>query len=218
MAMTIAEMELHHAAYDSLVEQAQSALREKRYYEAVQLAISAGEHIDGMIQYETKRVSAQISRIYGMEIVLRYAPLLLDLRSLDQLGQLLAQCRRIEKNVSTDYKQALAGARIRLWQCHRLWDLLETTSESRQDEVRQLLGGDQEEWRRIAGEWETMGLLRRSRDGGTCRLSLMTMMDEPVKAKCPSCGALAEGAKVQFLERICCSTCREPVLFVMLPQ
>jgi len=52
VAMKKAEMQQHHAQYESLIAQAQAARREGLFQKAIQLALAAGEHIDGMMQYE----------------------------------------------------------------------------------------------------------------------------------------------------------------------
>jgi len=216
--MTKAEMEHHQAQYESLIAQAQAARREGLCQKAIQLALAAGEHIDGMMQYERKRDDTRFTGIGALDIVLRYGPLLLDFRSLDNLEQVLAGCRRIQKNTCVDYEQELAKAKARMWQNHKFWDHLERNPECRQDELRQRLGGDQEDWRRTAEMWEDMGLLRRSPEGGSYRLALMTQMREVVKAKCPSCGKVTEGAKAEFLGELSCCACKENVLLVILAR
>ena len=217
--MRKAEMEQCYAEYDSRMTQSEKAHRQGIFHKAVQWALAAGEYVDGMIQYERNCTEIALSRIRALDaldMVLRYAPLLLDFSSLEKVGQLLAECRRIEKNVTTDYAKELADAGSRMWQCHRLLDHLERNADCRQDELRQLLGGDQDGWRRTAEGLEEVGLLRRAREGGSYRLALMTQMQEVVKAKCQSCGAVTEGPKIRFLERVSCSRCQQSVLFVIL--
>ena len=216
--MTKAEMQQHHAQYESLIAQAQAARREGLCQKAIQLALAAGEHIDGMMQYERKRDDTRFTGIEALDIVLRYGPLLLDFRSLDKVEQFLVGCRRIEKNTCVDYEQELVKAKARMWQNHKFWDYLEKNPDCRQDELRQRLGGDQEDWRRRAEQWADMGLLRRSPEGGSYRLALMTQMREVVKAKCPSCGNVAEGAKAEFLDSVPCCACRGNVLLVILSR
>jgi hypothetical protein len=216
--MKKAEMEQCHAEYDLRMAQSEKAQQAGMFHKAVQLALAAGEYVDGMIQYERNCMEIELSRIRALDMVLRYAPLLLDFSSLEKVGQLVAECRRIEKNVTTDYAKELAEARSRMWQTHRLLDYLERNAECRQDELRQLLGGDQDDWRRTAEGLEETGLLRRTREGGSYRLAFMTQMQEVVKAKCQSCGAVAEGAKVGFLDQVTCGRCQQSVLFVILSK
>jgi hypothetical protein len=214
--MKKAEMEQYHAEYDSRMGQSEKAHQQGIFRKAVQWALTAVECVDGMIQYERNYTKTELSRIRALDMVLGYAPSLLDFISLEKVGQLLAECRRIEKNVATDYAKELAKAESRMWQSHRLLDHLERNAGCMQDELRQLLGGDQDSWRRIAEGLEEMGLLRRTREGGSYRLALMTQMQEVVKAKCQSCGAVTEGPKVRFLEQVSCSRCQQSVLFVIL--
>ena len=102
----------------------------------------------------------EFETINAIDLALKYAPLLLDFESLDELEQLLKDRKRIEKNTSHDLNDKLATARTQMWEAHRLWDHLERNPHSRQSELRQVLGGDQAQWRAIAELWEKMGLLQ----------------------------------------------------------
>ena len=77
------EMEQHHTAYHEKVAKARSAERTGLYRRAMQLALSSWEHVDGMMQYERKYENAEFDTIPAIEMVLKYAPLLLDFESLD---------------------------------------------------------------------------------------------------------------------------------------
>lgn len=209
-------MELHRQAYEALLAQARTAQKAGLYRKAVDLALAAWEHVDGMMRYGQKYEQKDFSSIAAIDFVLRYAPLLLDMRSLDELESLLRQCKRIERETAVCLADELASARARVWENHRLWDHLEQHPDCRQDELRQVLGGDQEQWRRSAEAWESMGLVRRTPEGGSYRLVLSTRMGEVIRAKCPSCGNVTEGTKAVFLEEVPCSHCRAKALFVML--
>jgi endogenous inhibitor of DNA gyrase (YacG/DUF329 family) len=141
---------------------------------------------------------------------------LFDLNSLDILQALLKDCPRIEKNTSDNLAGQLGAARKLMWDAHRLWDHLERNPDSRQDELRRVLGGDQDQWRDMAENWERMGLLRRTPEGGTYRLALSARMGEIVAAKCPACGNIIEAPKGMCLEEVPCPECRATVLFVIL--
>ena len=210
------EMEQHHIAYHEIVAKARSAERTGLYRMAMQLALSSWEHVDGMMQYERKYENAEFETIPAIEMVLKYAPLLLDFESLDALEILLKDCRRIEKNTSECLADRLNTARARMWDNHRLWDHLERNPGTRQSELRKHLGGEQEQWRSVVEDWHRMGLLRRSPDGGSYALTLATQMGELVMAKCPACGRTAEGTKAVFLDEVPCSNCAATGLFVIL--
>lgn len=216
MAMKKADMEGHRAEYQSLMVKAWSAEREGLYRTAVELALSSLNHIDGMMQYERRYESKEFDSIQGIDMILKYAPLLLDFNSLDTLETLLKNYRRIDKNTSESLADKLAKARVLMWDTHRLWDHLERNPETRQDGLRRVLGGDQDQWRSVANAWEKMGLLRRTPEGGSYRLALSTRMGELVSAKCPSCGGVVNAPKAMFLEKLACPECRTTVLFVIL--
>jgi hypothetical protein len=110
----------------------------------------------------------------------------------------------------------LAEARTRLWNTHRLWTHLERNPNTRQDQLRQILDGDQDEWRSTVQAWARMGLVRRTPEGGSYRVALSTRMGQVVPAKCPFCGRVAEAPKAMFLETTKCPKCRKPVAYVLL--
>jgi hypothetical protein len=210
------EMEAHRDAYRDLMSRARSAVGDGSYRTAVELALSAWDHIDGMMQYERKYESVDFRSIEAIDIVLKYAPLLLDFKTLDTLDSLLKERRRIEKNTSDSLGDNLGDARSLMWDAHRLWDYLEFHPDARQDELREHLGGDQNRWRSVANTWAAMGLVRRMAEGRSYRLSLSTRMGEVVPAKCPSCGTVTHGPKAMFLEELACPDCERIVSFVLL--
>jgi hypothetical protein len=216
MAMTKAEMEHHCQQYASLLTEARKAIHTVAYSRAISLAVAAWEHLDGMMQYERKYGGRESVDIEAIHIVLRFAPLLFDIGDLDKLRVLLKNQRRIEKNSSTDLAQLQGKAREFIWEAHRLWGYLEQHPNSRQDDLRRSLGGDQDRWRSLAEAWEKMELLHRTPSGNSYQLKLITRMDEPATAKCPSCGAVGKAPKARFLEEIACPRCHSKVSFVII--
>lgn len=216
MPMTKAEMEEHDRQYHALLAQAEAAVRQGLFRQAVQNALAAWDHIDGMMQYDRKYEKASFNTIPAVDLVLRYAPLLLDFRQLDRLEVLLKEYRRIERDTTADIGDQLAQARARMRNAHRLWDYIEHHPDVRQAGLRAALGEQQQEWADIVTAWEKMGLLRRIPDGSTYRLALSTRMGELVSAKCPDCGELTQGPKAMFLDEVPCPHCRKRTLFVLL--
>jgi hypothetical protein len=218
MAMTKAEMELARANYFARLSDARLALQTGLYAIAIQHAVSSLEFVDGMMQFERKYEKREFKSIETIDIVLRYAPLIFDYQSLDALDSLLRSQKRIDKNASADLAAMLARARQLMWDAHRFWDLLEQSREFRQDEARKTLGGDQDCWRWLAESWEAMGYLRRTPEGGSYRLALITRMDDAVMARCPECGATGRAPKSKVLYEINCPKCRARVCFVILSK
>ena len=216
--MKKAEMEEHSVRYKALMAEARSAEQKGLYREAIDVAMSAWDYIDGMMQFGLKYENKTFSNISAIETVLRCAPVLLDFKSLNALEDLLETCRRIERDSSHSVAHALAQARALMWQYHRLWDHLEKNPDIRQDELATILGGEQEQWRSIAVAWEKMGLLRRSREKGSYRLALSPLMDEVVRAKCASCGEIAQAAKARFLEQWQCLRCNATGMCIILAE
>ena len=218
MAMKKAELEQHREEYRRLMGEAQAALQEGLFRDAVKAALSSWNYIDGMMQYERRFEDREFASIEAIEMILTYAPLLLDYRSLDQLGSLLKDYRRIDKNTSQSLADKLAKATALMWDAHRMWDHVEHHAESRQDKLGKVLGGEQAQWRSVAEGWEKMGLVRRVPEGGSYRLALATRMGEVVSGKCPHCGASTQAPKAMFLEELACPDCRAKGLFTLLPK
>jgi len=214
--MKKAEMEAHRAKYASLMRKARKAEQEGLYRTAVETSLESWKHVDGMMQYERRYGDKEFTSIQGIDMILKYAPLLFDFPSLDTLQTLLKDYRRIEKNTSENLGDKLADARERMWEVHRLWDYLEMNPGTRQDGLRKALGGDQGRWRSVAEAWEKMGLLRRTPEGGSYRLALATRMGEVVPGKCPSCGHVTSAPKAMFIEALSCPECKTEGMFVLL--
>jgi hypothetical protein len=211
-----AEMDEHRAAYQALMAEARAAEGGGLYAKAVHAALAAWEHIDGMMQYERRYTEKEFASIAAIELVLKYAPFLLDFPSLDALEKLLDENRRIERNTTSGVGEKLRKARERLREFHRLWEHIEKNPDAKQDELSAILGGDQGQWRAVAEGWERMGLVRRTPDQGTYKLAISTRLGEVVRGKCSSCGELGEGPKAIFLEKTECPKCRTRVFFVIL--
>ena len=216
MAMKKADMEDHRATYQSLMAEARAAERDGLFEFVMKSALSSLATIDGMMQYERKYGDREFSSIKAIDLILKYAPLLLDAASLERVEELLKGCRRLEKRTSESLADNLAQARALMWDAHRLWDHLELHPEARQDELRRVLGGDQDQWRSIAEAWQRMGLLRRTPEAGSYRLALCTRMGGIVSAKCPACGSVTEAPKAMFLEELTCPECKAKASFVIL--
>ncbi len=214
--MKKAEMADHQHQYQMLMDDARAAEQAGFYRVVVEKALECWQHIDGMMRYERKYQDKEFASVPAIDLILKYAPLLLDFASLDKLEKLLKDCRRIEKNTSDTLAVKLAAARALIWDAHSLWDHLERNLDSRQDELRKLLGGKQQRWRGMAEAWEKMGLLRREPEAGTYRLTLLTRLGEIVSVKCPACGNVAEAPKVMCWEETPCPRCQARVLFVIL--
>ena len=193
-----------------------SAQQEGLYSDAVKLALLSWEHIDGMMQHARKYEDREFGSIDAIDVVLKYAPLLFDFQSLRALETLLKNERRIERDTSENLTDNLATARALMWDAHRLWDHLEQHPDARQDELRTMLGGDQDRWRSLAEAWDKMCLVRRTPEANSYRLTLCTHLDEVVAAKCCSCGTVAKAPKATFLENLTCAACGNMSVFVIL--
>ena len=120
---------------------ARAALKDGRYQDAIALAVSSLDYIDGMMQYEKKYDGKEFDSIDSIDLLHRYAPYLFEFEVLDSIEALLKGQRRIEKNTSRDLGDRLDESRTRMWEAHRLWSHLEQQPEARQDILSRVLGG-----------------------------------------------------------------------------
>ena len=218
MAKSKAELESDSVQYHELIDQARSALRDGHHEEAVQIAWASCKHIDGMMQFERKYESREFSSVEAIDVLLEYAPLLFHFQVLDDLESLLKSQRRIDRDASDDLADDLSKARTRMWEAHRLWNYIEQSGRCRQDELRANLGGNQDQWRSIAESWEKIGLIRRTSDRGSYRLSLTTRIDAETAAKCPACGTVINEVMYKLLEKSTCPKCQTKGSFVFLSR
>jgi hypothetical protein len=218
MAMAKAEISAHAAEYRAKMDAAQAAEARGLYPDAVQHAMSAWDDIDGMLQFANKYENREVPSISAIDLVLKYAALLLDLKSVDACEAFLARSKQIQKRTTDDLVGRLSSAREELWRNHRLWTHIEQSGEARQDQLHYKLGGDARQWALVVKAWERMGLISRVALGKTYLLALSTRLGQVVSAKCPSCGDVAQAPKEMFLEPMSCPVCNSETNFVLLPQ
>lgn len=215
--MKKAELEHHDNAYQALMYKANAALRSNLYGEATDFAVAAWDHIDGMIQFQRKFADNEVSSVQAIDIVLHYAPLLMDFETLDRLEGLLHSQRRITKSTDIDWETRLRAARVAMWECHQFWTYFEEHG-SVDEAVPDFGKDDRKHWPRIAEDWIAMGLVSRDRTVNASLLSLVTDYSDVVLAKCPSCGSLVKGRKSGCLEEHHCPKCHKRHVFVMLAK
>jgi hypothetical protein len=215
--MAKADLERAAARYRECVSQATHAEAAGDARRVVASALAALDHLDGMIKYGRRYADAEFDSVPCVDLVCKYAPLLFDAAALDRISDLLRSQKSIERNTSSSLAEKIKAARLTMATAHALWDCVEANPGVRQDQLRQRLGGSQDEWRRLAESWEALGLFRRTPAGNSYSLQLVTAMEEVVVAKCSGCGVLAKGQKRQFLNTQNCPRCRREAMFVIRP-
>jgi hypothetical protein len=216
MAMKKAEMEAESFQYRVKMKLAADAERRGLYRDVVDAAVSGWPYVDGMVLYQRKYSDNDVARIEAFDLVLRYAPLLLDFRPLMGLELLLAEYKRVLKQAFPALTQRLGAARAQLMANHRLWAYLEQHPGAEQEALGRVLGGDQDGWRAVAEAWDHMGLLIRVPAGRSYRLTETTRMAEVIPGKCPNCGQVQRAPKAALLEPIACTSCGSCGAFVLL--
>lgn len=216
--MKKSELQEHSEEYHRRMQIASTAEANGYYREAIDWAISAWPFIDGMMQFERRYNEKDFYGIDAIDLVLRYAPLILSLEKLDRLDELLRERKRIEKHTEEDVTAKVVAARQQVSQNHRLWCYLEANPGTRQNDLVERLGGRKRDWDQVIQGWLKMSLVTADCNDGFTKLSLRTRMGQVVKARCPCCGCISEGPKGIFLDSTRCLECHQDVLFVIKPD
>lgn len=216
--MSKAELHAAQRTYDALVAEARDAERRSRYSDALQIARNAWNHLDEMMRFERRYEEKQFNRLPCIDIVLRLAPMMLNSAILDELSELLRKKKTIDKHASADLAAELAEAQRRLRDAHLVWSHIEANPGVRQDSLRTVLGGSQDNWRGLCERWEDMALLTRTPSGGSYLLRIVTDLSEHIVARCSMCGKLSLGIKRACLTPQRCSQCGQSAYFVMRPD
>jgi hypothetical protein len=214
--MAKAELQAAQSMYDQCLERARAAERAGDFEGCISHAVAAWEYVADMMRFERRWEEAEFRSVPCIEFVLRYAPLLLDEDSLNRLAAFLKAEKSVDRFASDDLAARLSRARERLRIAFRLWTHIEHNPEARQDELRRLMGGDQDEWRDIAERWEKMGLVRRSPSMGSYTLRLTTELDATTYAKCHCCGAVVRSTRLDLLQSRDCTGCSQVSEFCIL--
>jgi hypothetical protein len=217
MAKNKAALQHDYDRHRALMIEARSAVECGDYQKAVHVAVSALEHVDGMMQFYRRFMEGkEFKSVDSVDLVLKYAPLLFDASSLQAIAELLKSQRRIEKNTTADLGSKLSDANSLMWNAHRLWRLLEEQSFLSEDSVRSNLGEDGRASRCLIETWDQMGVVIGSRKSGSYILSLVTKLNEPISGKCSSCGSIRSAPKIEHLQEFVCVDCKTAVYFVLL--
>lgn len=216
--MAKAELQADQAAYDGHMARARAAEAAGRHADAILHAMEAWPHLDGMMKFERRWEEREFQSVACIDLVLRYAPLLFHFESLETLASMLKSQKSIDRNATDDLADRVSAAMSQLLRAQRLWNHIEDNPETRQDEVRERLGGDQDEWRATAERWAEMGLIVRTKVGGRYQLELATNLDARVRGRCAECGRVVRGMKRDMLSEQACPACLKSSMFAILGE
>jgi hypothetical protein len=211
------EMVSHANAYESAMADSRNAQSQHRYRNCVEAAVKSWEHFDGAYQYFRKQGHID-SMADSFAPVLRYAPLLFDRNSLNELQLLADRRKRADKEGTARLSQNVEEARIRLKLAHQLWTYIEDHPDITEIQLQKDLNIDQATFHSITQDWLEMNVIRRQVDGAISGLSLTTRLGEIVRGKCSRCGDVEQAPKALFLEPMDCPRCRNKVTFVLLAE
>jgi hypothetical protein len=202
--------------YSSLMAAAEAAESQGHVLNAVDLAVAAWEYLDNALHYKSRNGSPNVETISAIEIVLHYAPLLLDYRKLDAAESLLKSSRKINRKMRKDLEKKLHLARTRIRDNHRFWTYVEPPGMILETELAAALGGDDSYWQWLSKAWAAMGIIERIPHEDTFCVAINSPLHQIAPAKCPACGKVSQAPKAIFLEPTNCPACYQPVSFCFL--
>ncbi|MBA3483385.1 MAG: hypothetical protein H0T51_16370 [Pirellulales bacterium] len=218
MAKTKAELEYDFDQHQKIMARVRTANRSGEISKALDLAVTAWEYIDGMMQYEKRYGSrSEFKTIDSIAFVLSYAPILFETTLLARLATLLRTYKRIEKNTTDEIGLALDNAMSLMWEARKVWNLLETEGEVHQADLGRRLGGEQARLRDLVESWVHLGVVQRRPHGSSYLIRLCTRVDEKTQAKCSVCGIVDSDAMMAMLDPRRCPNCGCDANFVILP-
>lgn len=216
MSPTKSELEWNQQEYYSRLRRAKAAINKQCHQDAVNEAALALHHVDGMMQFERRYENTVFDRIEAIDIILVFAPMLLDLANLELLAAVLKNQKRIDKNTSVDLAIELDQARQLLWDSYRIWSLLEVQQTTWEHEIHEKVEVSRDRVRALLDHWVAMQLVRRKREPNDDCVFLVTHFSAPCVGKCPTCGASVTREKIALLVDSDCQACGVAVGFVIL--
>jgi hypothetical protein len=205
--MSKARLEEAQSRYDHFVELAMSARRSGNISQAIAHAKAAWPYLPDMMKFEQKYEGRSFASFECIDLVLRYAPLMLDFASLDQLGEFLKKEKSVDRIATDDLAERLQAAREQLSECFRLWRSLEREPDWTLQQHLTRLGQPQAKWTEYLQSWRDLGFvfvdLRRFHSPIRLKISLGSIVD----AHCTGCGEPASAPKRTFFSPMSCTAC-----------
>jgi predicted transcriptional regulator len=213
--MSKAALQAAQLQYDQCMAAARNHERNGQLEEAIRQAIEAWEHLEGMMKFERKWEDREFKSVPCIDMVLRHAPMLLDGKSLDRLGDLLKEQRSIDKLASDDLAARLQEAKQRMRAIHQLLARVEAEPGITVTRLAETCGCDRPTVDQICERLEAMELIEVDRTGKARELRLATDFDRNITGLCESCG---RGAALLWWDALSvrkCPTCGEEAYFVL---
>ena len=113
MAKLKAELEQEREKYSEGMLQCRQAHNDGDYQKALEMAASACEYVDSMMQFAHRYENHESwASVESIDYVFRFAPILFEARLINRLADLLKSQKRIQKNVTTNLVQSLANPSV----------------------------------------------------------------------------------------------------------
>jgi hypothetical protein len=192
--------------YYEIVGKAHAAATKADFITATRLAKQAWNYVIEVMKYEKRYESKTIYSVPCIDLVLRIAPVTMDMQSLEELQALLKSNRAIDREAVDDLGARLDSAKAETLANYDLWKKLSTT-------VR--LSALTKAQRETVGSWILLGLARSESSGDQTNVRRNEPLNRVVAGVCTNCGASRAGVLIDFLCRVACKACgRDSTFFI----
>lgn len=203
-------------AYVGEATAAAVALANGRYKDALRLALGTLDDVDAMIQYRAKYEKTEVTSVETIDLILRYAPLLLDTAAIDELASVLKRYKRIDRVIPADLASETVQARRRTEIACNLHSIIRREGHIAVSRLLEQLPADERPiGKAILLEWLSMGIATKQADASESMIELTTVMARPARGVCFSCGAEVTAPKRLLAQGGTCPGCRKKSIFVL---
>lgn len=212
--MSKAILQAAQVAYDDAVAQARAYEREGRLDEAIASSKKAWQYVEDMMKFERRWEKREFSSVPCIDMVLRYAPLLLDEESLSDLEALLKSRKSIDRLASDDLAAQLQKARDHLSDARKVWAMLDGRDWTDSAEIVRLSGVGAAAGRKSLTDWQKIGAIEARDVDGRREIRPVFADARPTVAACRFCGSDVQCTCGETLQPRACAKCGKTSCFI----
>lgn len=216
MAISKEEIIGQFSAYEMQLRQVAEELDSGYWQRAMSLAVSALDHVEGVLLYELRINGNKAPNLKCIECILEWAPRLLDISAIDAVIHVASQQKRLKKYLSEHHPDAIERARAQLRTYYSIWNQIEHAPHRRQSYAELLRGVNSPDLEEQLRRWTALGVLSTNRHGSEMVYSLAADPERVIRAKCIDCGSGVKGSCRAVFRQSKCPKCHGESGFAVL--
>jgi len=218
MSKKRASLEVSNASYQQLREQSLAAVCEKRYSDAIDLAIRSLEYVDDMMRFMDKHRKISLSSVETIELAIRYAPPMLASKQLDAIDDFLRSRRAIKRQVLDETLARVNHAKDLVHVAYVLWSYVEDHAPCCYEDAVACVSDRTFDAMRLLDDWVEMLIIYKGQQGESHGINLVTPINGYIAVKCSQCGSAIKSKWAAALSEILCSVCGKSCRFVFMSR